>query len=68
MDATSELRKPATMTAPVLADDLRGDRDGRFLRCTRSEVEAYRTGQPSDLGLGEPCLAQPLQTLLMGLP
>ena len=51
--ATGELRKPATMTAPALADDLGGDRDGRFLRCTRPEIKADGAGQPSDLGLGE---------------
>ena len=67
MDSAGELCKPATTTAPALADDLSSDRYGRFLRCTRSEIKANGAGQPSDLSLGEPGVAKPLETLLMGL-
>ena len=68
VDATAELAEPAAVAAPALADDLRGDGDGGLLRRTGSKIKSDRAGESSDLDLGEPCFAQPLETFLMGLP
>jgi hypothetical protein len=68
MDPAAELGKPTALTTPALANDLRGDRDGRFLRRTRAKIKADRAGQPSELDFGEPCFTEPLEALFMGLP
>ena len=57
VDATGELCETAALTAPALANDLGRDRDGGFLRCTRSKIEADWARQPSDLHRSDPYLA-----------
>ena len=66
VDATAELAEPVAAAAPALADDLGGDGDGGLLRRAGSKIKSDRAGEPTDLHLGEPRFAQPLETFLDG--
>ena len=57
VDATAELAEPVAAAAPTLADDLRGDRDGGLFRRTGSKIKSDRTGESTNLDLGEPRFA-----------
>ena len=50
--ASIELRKPGAVPTPALADDLRGNRNCRFLWCACAKIKAYRAREPFELYLG----------------
>lgn len=57
VDATAELTEPVAAATPALADDLRGDGDSGLFRRTGSKIKSDRTGEPTNLDLGEPRFA-----------
>ena len=54
--------------APAAGDDLGRDADRGLLRRPGAEVEPDRAGQPVELLVGQPGLAEPLQPVVVGTP